>query len=350
MDFAMTSRERVLAMMDHRPVDRIPFMPITMMFAADQIGVKYGKYVTDYRVLVEAQLRTAERFDIDQVSCISDPTREACDLGANIRFFDDQPPAADESQALLADKKTLASLKVPDPLSGGRMLDRVKAATLLKEKVAGDRIVEGWIEGPCAEAANLRGINHLMLDFMDDPAFVHDLFDFVIEMELAFARAQAEAGVELMGVGDAAVSLTGPAIFRRFILPAHKKLVDGLKAMGLRTRSHMCGNTRRILKERGELGYDIIDLDSMVPMAEARLNIPGEVLLGNVATVEVLRSGSVQNVVDTLTKCHQDAGGLYIIGAGCEVPRDTPQENLFAMLEFARAHGPLPLTTEVAPG
>jgi len=39
----MNGRKRVLAMIDHRPVDRIQLMPITMMLAADQIGVKYGE-------------------------------------------------------------------------------------------------------------------------------------------------------------------------------------------------------------------------------------------------------------------------------------------------------------------
>jgi len=340
----MNSRERVLAMMDRRPVDRIPFMPITMMFAADQIGVKYGQYVSDYRVLVEAQLRTAERFDIDQVSCISDPAREACDMGAEVRFFEDQPPAFDESQALLIDKKTLVKLKVPDPLGGGRMHDRIQAAALLKERMGGDRIVEGWIEGPCGQAANLRGINRLMLDFIDDPGFVQDLLDFVVEMELSFAKAQAEAGAEMMGVGDPASSLAGPVIFRKMLMPAHKKLVDGLKSMGLRTRSHMCGSTKRILKERGELGYDIIDLDSMVPLTAARMNMPGDVLLGNVATVEVLRNGFVQDVINAVTKCRMDAGDLYIVGAGCEVPRDTPEENMMALLEFARTHKPGAMT------
>src|SRR5664279_729735 len=105
-------------------------MPITMMFGGVQIGVKYSRYATDYRVLVEAQLRTAERFDLDFVSCISDPAREAGDLGAKVRFFDDQPPAFVESDALLADKSALSTLKIPDPLSGGRMLDRVQAAAL----------------------------------------------------------------------------------------------------------------------------------------------------------------------------------------------------------------------------
>ena len=336
----MNSRERVLAMIDHRPVDRIPFMAITMMFAADQIGVTYGRYVRDYRLLAEAQLLTAERFDLDQVSCISDPAREAADLGANVRYFDDQPPALDESGSLLADKKVLAGLKIPDPLGGGRMHDRVNAAALLKEKVAGERIVEGWIEGPCGQASNLRGINTLMLDFSDDPVFVRDLLDFIVEMELRFARAQMDAGVELMGVGDPAASLVGPGVFAEFIFPAQKKLADGLKAMGLRTRSHMCGNTRRILKDRGELGYDITDVDVMVPMAVARAQMPDQVILGNVATVEVLQRGSVQDVLAAVNKCHEDAGERYIIGAGCEVPRDTPVANMFALREYAQSHRP----------
>jgi MtaA/CmuA family methyltransferase len=334
----MDNRERVIAMMDHRPVDRIPLMPITMMFAADQIGVRYGEYVSDYRLLVEAQLRTAERFDLDQVSCISDPAREAADMGAHVRFFDDQPPAFDETTAFLIDKSLLAGLKIPDPLGGGRMHDRVNAAALLKEKVAGERIVEGWIEGPCGQAANLRGINRLMIDFTDDPPFVHDLMDFIVEMELRFASAQMDAGVELMGVGDPAASLVGPAIFNEFIYPPQLRLVNGLKAMGLRTRSHMCGNTRRILKQRGELGYDIVDLDVMVSLAEARAQMPEQVILGNIATVAVLRNGSADDVLKAVEGCHVAAGERYIIGAGCEVPRDTSEANMFAMRDYALTH------------
>jgi MtaA/CmuA family methyltransferase len=336
----MNGRERVLAMIDHRPVDRIPLMPITMMFAADQIGVKYGRYVSEYRLLVEAQLRTAERFDLDQVSCISDPAREAADLGAKVRFFDDQPPALDESQALLSDKTVLKKLKFPDPLGGGRMHDRVNAAALLKQRVAGERIVEGWIEGPCGQAANLRGINRLMLDFAEDPVFVRDLLDFVVEMELRFADAQREAGVELMGVGDPAASLVGPAVFSELLFTAHKKLVDGLKAMGLRTRSHICGNTKRIMKGRGELGYDIVDVDAMVSLADARSNMHDQVILGNLATVEVMQTGSPADVLAAVSKCHQAAGERYIIGAGCEMPRDTPDANMFALLEYAQSHQP----------
>ena len=75
----MTSRERVAAVLGHRRPDHLPCMPITMQFAADRIGKKYYDYVTDYRVLVEGQLRVAEEFGVDHVGCISDPTREAAE-------------------------------------------------------------------------------------------------------------------------------------------------------------------------------------------------------------------------------------------------------------------------------
>lgn len=334
----MNGYERVVAMLDGQPVDCLPQMPITMMFAADQIGVKYGEYTADYRKLVEAQIRTAEEFDFDYVSCISDPTREAADCGAAIQFFDDQPPAVDENNARLADKTALARLKLPDPLGGGRMHDRVKAAALFREKVGGERLIEGWIEGPCAEAADLRGINTLMLDFYDDPAFVREMFDFILEMELAFAKAQVEAGIDLMGVGDAAASLVGPQIYEEFVWPYEKRMFDALHQMGTRIRLHICGNISRILEPIGRLGCDFVDVDYMVSLAKARDEMgPDQVLAGNIDPVAVLRNGTPESITEALRQCHRQAGGRYIVAAGCEVPRDTPPENVLALRDYARS-------------
>lgn len=334
----MNSRERILGMIEGRPVDHLPAMPITMMFAADHAGVKYQRYATDHRALVEAQIRTAEDFEFDYVSVISDPAREAADCGATIKYFPDQPPAIDETNARLADKASLASLKIPDPLGGGRMTDRVEGVALFKQR-GGDKLIEGWIEGPCAEAADLRGIITLMTDFYDDPAFVRDLFEFVLEMELRFARAQVEAGADLMGVGDAAASLVGPAIYEEFVWPYEKKMVDSLHALGTRVRLHICGNTRRILAGMGRLGCEIVDLDYMVPPAQARQAMgPEQVLLGNIDPVSVLRDGTPESVTEAIAECHRQAGPRYVVGAGCEIPRDTPAENVRALVRYARAH------------
>jgi MtaA/CmuA family methyltransferase len=314
-------------------------MPITMMFAADRIGVTYLRYVTDHRVLVEGQLRTAERFDIDLVSCISDPAREAADLGAAVCYFDNQPPALLESDALLADKGVLDRLQVPDPGSSRRMLDRLEAAALFRRELGEDRIIEGWIEGPCALAANLRGINNLMLDFVDDPPFADALLAFATEVGIAFARAQREAGVELMGVGDAVSSLVGPRIFEPVIAPHHVRLVDALRAMGLKTRSHICGDTSAICAARGRLGYDVVDIDSAVSPAFARARLgPAAVILGNIPTVEVMANGTPAQVRESAAECYRALAPNHIISAGCEVPRTTPIANMEALTAFAQSH------------
>ncbi len=333
----MTGRDRILAIFDGLPVDSLPLMPITMMFAADQIGVPYGQYVSDYRVLVAGQIRTAEKFDFDHVSCVSDPAREAADCGAMVRQFADQPPAVDEVHSLLAEKSLLGRLKIPDPLGGGRMHDRVNAAALFRERVGGEKLIEGWIEGPCAEAADLRGINRLMVDFFDDPPFVRELLDFTVAMGLEFARAQVASGVDLIGVGDAAASLVGPQIYEEFVLPAEQRLIDGLHAAGVGVRLHICGNIRRILPGIKRLGCEMIDIDSMVPLDQARRQLgPEAALAGNLNPVQMLRNGLPDQIAAALAECRRQAGERYIVGAGCEVPRDTPEANVRSLTSFAR--------------
>src|SRR6185369_574431 len=103
----MTGRERALAMLSGGQPDHLPLMPITMMFAARHAGVKYRDYARDHRVLAAAQLRTAE-------------------------------------------KATRAEFPIPNPEAATRMLDRVEAVRLLREKAGRDVLVEGWVEGPCA--------------------------------------------------------------------------------------------------------------------------------------------------------------------------------------------------------
>ncbi|MFC1758233.1 uroporphyrinogen decarboxylase family protein [Planctomycetota bacterium] len=335
----MNGRERVLSFLKSRPVDRLPLMPVVMMFCADHIGVKYGEYVKDHRVLAEAQIRTAEDYGFDIVSNMSDPAREAADCGAHVEFYEDQPAAIVESDARLADKSQLSQLAIPDPLSGGRMHEAVQALELMKQRVGKEKAVMGWVEGPCAEAADLRGINTLMLDLYDDPAFVRDLFAFVVEIELQYGKAQIDAGADIIGIGDAAASLIGPKFYEEFVWEYEKQLVDGLQAMGAIVRMHICGNTATIVDGMGRLGCEIVDLDYFTPVGAAREAMgTDQVLLGNIDPVRSLRNGTPESVTADIAECHRQAGARYIIGAGCEIPRDTPQENVRALTEYAQAH------------
>jgi uroporphyrinogen-III decarboxylase len=91
----------------------------------------------------------------------------------------------------------------------------------------------------------------------------------------------------------------------------------------------------------GKLACDIVDLDSLAPISEARHQMgPRQILLGNLNPVAVLRNGDPEVVTNAIAECHRAAGPRFIVGAGCEVPRDTPPENLRALCEYARSHRP----------
>lgn len=322
------------------PVDALANMAITMMKAADEIRVPYKTYAMDADAHARGQAAVSRAFGIDHVSGISDPAVEAADLGAAVIYREDAPPAIDDNEPLLLDTARLLSLKVPDPLSTPRMRKRIDVVARLKKECGGDKAVEGWIEGPIAESCDLRGVSRIMMDFYDDPSFVRDLVLFVVEMELAFARAQVDAGADYIGMGDAAASLLGPEHYREFVWEAEKRCVREIHRMGVPVRLHICGNITSLLGMLAEVEADLVDLDSMVSVRAARDALgPGRCLAGNINPVADLRNGTPQSVETGLDACFRDAGGAaYAVAAGCEVPRDTPPENFLAMAQFAQSH------------
>jgi len=330
----MNSCERTLATIRGETPDRLPAMPIFMIWAAQNLGRSYADYVRDYRVLVEAQLRLLEEFRVDTVQTISDAWREAADCGTELVYYDDSPPSCREH--LLADKAVFARLRMPDPLGGGRMHDRVRACAALAERVGGEVPVLGWVEGPIAEGADLRGMNAMMLDLVDDPAFVEELFDWVAEFEIAFACAQIEAGADVIGVGDAAASLIGPAYYERFVLPREQRIFAAVREAGALARLHICGDTNALLPLMGATGADVVDLDYAVDLEAARRQLgPGVTILGNFDPVRALQQATPEGVFAACRRCHQQAGAPYIVGPGCEVPPGTPRANIQAMFAYA---------------
>jgi MtaA/CmuA family methyltransferase len=333
----MNKKELSLAVLKGKKTNQIPFMPITMMFAADLIGVPYKKYETEAAVQAEGQLKTAEKFGAAHVSVISDPCVEAHDFGAETGFPENAPAYINENNALISDKKTLAKLKITKPEDGLRMSNRLEAVRLLSEKSGGELLVEGWVEGPCAEASDLRGINHIMMDFYDDENFVADLMDLVTEQAIEFALAQIEAGADIIGIGDAASSLIGPQLYKKFSVPRTKRYVEAIHNAGAMVRLHICGTTESLSEYWKEINFDLIDIDYGNSMAAVRKNLGPDtsVLAGNLDPVRDVRDGTPAVIKELLEKCMQESAPGYIVGAGCEIPRDTPHENLLAMYDFA---------------
>jgi len=327
----MTSYERVMARLSGKPVDKIPNLNIAMALVAKCAGVTYREYAQDYRKLVEGNLICVEEFGIDAVSAISDPVREASAFGSAIVFPENGVPHC--VPHLLEDKIDLSRVKIVNPLESPRTLDRIKAVELLKQSVGRDYPVIGWVEGVLAELGDLRNVSNLMFDLVEEEAWLPELMDIVLQQQKRFALEQIKAGADIVGVGNAVASLIGPALYEEVALKYDKELANFIKQNGAKVKLHICGNIEPLLSLIKQVEPDILDIDWMVDFKKAVDTFRGvqTSVCGNLDPVAVLLQGSVEEVERKTRECVAVADETTIIAAGCEVPAETPQENLLAM-------------------
>jgi len=328
----MDGRSRYLDLVAGKGVDFLPRMPILMRFAAEYIGSYYGAFASDYRVLVEANYGCAEDFGMDQVSAISDPYRETHGFGAEITFPHDDVPRC--LHPPLADSTDLTQLVRPDPLRDERMLDRVKAIRAFHSVSEPGYSIMGWVEGPAAEAADLRGAQGFLMDLLLDEPFVSDLMDRCLEAGIEFAQAQVDAGADTIGVGDAIASQVSPKTYERLIQPREKALVRAIHERGAMVRLHICGNITHLFPGIADLGVEIVDIDRLADLGRAREVLGnGVVLAGNIDPVAGVLRGTPESIRATLRRHYAQVGNPYMVAAGCEIPSGTPVENLKALCE-----------------
>jgi len=318
-------------MLKKKEVDFLPRVPIVMQYGAEYIKSNYGAFASDYKVLVEANRKCAEDFGFEQLSAISDPYRETQGFGGTITYVKDGVPRCTSP---LENSKDMTTLLNPDPLLSERMADRIKAIEDYKEHFLGTYSIMGWIEGPAAEAADLRGVSNFLTDTIEDPDFLCELMDVCVNVGIGFAKAQIEYGADTIGIGDAIASQLSPQFYESHIQPREKLLVKAIHASGAYARLHICGNITHLLPAIADLGVDILDVDHMVDIAFARKAVGEKVVIsGNIDPVAGIMRGNPDAIREYVNKSYQAAGNPFMVNAGCEIPSRTPAENLRALCE-----------------
>jgi MtaA/CmuA family methyltransferase len=300
-----------------------------MAWAANYVGHAYKDYYLDGDVLVEAQLAVTRAFNLDQISAISDPWREASAYGVE---FDYPPDGIGKPRdMLIKTHDDISRLQLLDIEKSDRMKQRVESVGKMAGEVGQTHSVLGWIEGPLAEYADLRGLESALIDLIDKPEMFSDAADVIVQNAITFALAQVEVGADMIGIGDAAASLIGGALYKQYVLPLEQKLITAIHEVGATVKLHICGNTIDIVQHMAKTGADIIDVDWMNPLDKVRELIGPEVTLcGNFDPSAVLLQGSAQDVANAARNCLKAAGDRFILMPGCEVPPATPEENIRA--------------------
>jgi MtaA/CmuA family methyltransferase len=331
----MNGLERTLAFLAGQPVDRPPVHPILMRWAARHAGVKFRDFCLDPVAKTSAAIRCAEDFDLDWVTVLSDPWTEASAFGIELEYPEDNLPI--DIGGRLPDAESAAALRPYRPLEHGRCANRIEEIRIFQRAVGETRFIVGWVEGPVAEYADLRGVSEAAMDFLDSPDACRRAMEVMVESALEFITLQVEAGAHCIGIGDAFCSQIGPRLYRELAWPGEKRMVDHIHQLGALAKLHICGNTAPILPDMLATGADIIDVDHLVPdmSSFAGLLAPTRVFSGKSDPVGILRNGTPARIIESVRAHHTEGHGRVIVSAGCEVPPDTSDDNLRALGEAA---------------
>ncbi|MCH7557469.1 MAG: uroporphyrinogen decarboxylase family protein [Planctomycetes bacterium] len=325
----MTPKERIYAILKGGSYDRPAVTPIFMAWAAKFIGHTYRDYYLDGDVLVQAQLAVIRAFNLDQISAISDPWREASAYGMKFEY----PPdgVGKPKDVLIKTQDDISKVKPFDIENAERTKQRIESVRKMADEIGQTHSVLGWVEGPMAEYADLRGVENTFLDLVDRPEMFIKAGRIIIQNAIAFATAQVRAGADMIGIGDAVASLIAPDMYKKFVLPLEQKLIAAIHEAGAAVKLHICGNIKNHISYMAQSGADIIDVDWMVSLAKAREFVgPKVTLCGNFNPAGVLFEGSPQDVAEAARQCLKTGGDKFILMPGCEVPPATPEKNIRA--------------------
>lgn len=331
----MNSLQRTQDFINGLTVDRPPFHPILMRFAAKYTGVKYKDFCLNYKDKCETNIKCATDFSSDWVNVMSDPYAEASAYGTKLFYPENNLPQVTEYLIKeISNIDNLSVIKVKDHI---RLKARVDEIREFNKLVGKTQFICGWVEGPLAAYCDIRDLSAACMDMYEHPEKVKLALNIMTESAVGFITAQVKAGAHCIGIGDAVCSLISPELYQEFIFPLEKALIDHTHSLNARVKLHICGNTTAILPDMIRTGADIVDIDHLVSSMGNLIDLfsSKQVPSGNSDPVSIIRDGTKETILESVIQCYKATNGRGIVSAGCEIPPDTSIENFSAYCDAA---------------
>jgi uroporphyrinogen decarboxylase len=237
---------------------------------------------------------------------------------------------------------------LPDPHRMARYAHLCTATAALHAR---NLAVQGELYVTIFETAwSIRGYEETLADLYLNPDLVGALFDRLTALRVVEAKQLAEAGVDVLRLGDDVACQTGmlmsPAIWRRWLKPRLARVISAAKAVkpDIQIFYHSDGDCAAIIPELIEIGVSVLNPVQPECMDPAQLKaVYGDRLAfwGTVGTQSTMPFGSpdqVKAVVKARIETVGLGGGLLISPTHTLEP-EVPWENVLAFIEAVREFG-----------
>jgi uroporphyrinogen decarboxylase len=352
-----TMMERFTKVMMFQEPDRLPIFMQIHDHSAKVAGIPLKEMCTDAKKMLYAQLYAAVKYKFDAVVAFADAYNyEAEALGAKMLYPEDSFPVILEP--LIKQPSDLDKMEVPDFTKDGRGPYVIEGNKLLVEKLGKYAFPASVACAPWSMAIQIRGFNNLVRDTRKNPEFAHKLLDFCNDVIEAFVKTQQQAlgGVPCFpALADAfsCIPPTSPQLVYDFVIPHTADIIKRLGPM-------MWGGGYPIVEIPGweQIAEDVVvktgSMIGLVLMLESDWMPPEKIkemsnrlkkpwLFG--VRAGLISKGTpteIEKHIKNLIKVLCPGGGCLVMGD--QVPRDTPPQNLQALVDSIKKYGKFPIS------
>ncbi|OHB57761.1 MAG: hypothetical protein A2Y12_18290 [Planctomycetes bacterium GWF2_42_9] len=338
----MNGFERIDAVLNSRSPDCVPVMLHNFLMAAKEYGVNMAQYRSNAKLIANVHIAAVEKYCYDGITVDIDTCTLAGAIGVPVDFPDDEP--ARTNGVRLERLKDIRTLKPIDISKDKRVNIWLEACQRLSKQLKG----QVFLRGNCDQssfslAAMVRGIENWMIDIFsaEDNKYVFEFLEYCTDITGQFIKLMAQTGVDMVSNGDSigGPEMVSPNIYKEYVLPFEKKIVNIAHKNKMSYLLHICGCVNGILDSMLETGANVLELDYKTDINLIHGKCKDKVVFcGNIDPSGVLAMGSVEDVkvkTSELLEIYWDSN-KFILNAGCAIPSSTPPENLKMMIHLAR--------------
>ncbi|MBI5965225.1 MAG: hypothetical protein HY863_17235 [Chloroflexi bacterium] len=215
---------------------------------------------------------------------------------------------------------------------------------LVRAKTNGWISIHGEVFSPFTHYLELIGYQNAIIGLVKNKEKVQALLERLTDASIAWAVAQAKAGVDAVLISSAFAGggFISPKMYAEYVLPYERRVAQAVKTFGIPVYTHTCGkigDRLELMEQTGTMGIDTLDPHPLgnVELADAKQGVGQRLFLkGNMNSVSILEYTTKEEVLAEATERIQigKPGGGYILSSACSIaPRVEPWKiELFAPL------------------
>lgn len=336
----MNEKERLLAILNHEEVDRVPCACPLQTGTIDLMKAS-GAYWPEAHVnpVAMAKLARAAR-DIAGIESIRVPFEVSVDASAfgaptDERRLIRQPLVLNR---MVKSEEDLFNTKVPDPRKDGRVPVVLEAIRALAHEVSDTPIICGVV-GPFMLASQLRGEQPFRKDLQTSPDLVRTLLNITTEWGIEYSLAAMESGADIICIvdGTATGEMLDPERYDKYSWAYERRIAKAIRGQDGRSILHICGDTTRNLQLMMDTNVDGVSIDHRVPMSLVKKVFRGRTAaIGNISPTTTLITGTPLEVAQETRLCLEQ--GADVIAPGCGFAPETPLDNMKVMVRTTRSY------------